>query len=171
MIVRYQRKIKRDNAIQMKKSALRKLKFYQAQRVVYDAKVCAIMDDFKKEWMREVNIHVPRWAQVLSLWFPPKVYSRVFFTLWPRECFQKIQNDIAKKPWPAWRKAFNKFAVVAIFNSVKFVFHDWLLYCFRFPLRTWGTKRVIYSEDHEQVTMDIYLWGELVYSKTRKIEL
>lgn len=171
MNVRFQRKIKRENNLQMKKSALRKIKDYHAYKMLYDEKVKDALDDFKKEWVREVNIHVPRWAQVLSLWFPPKVYSRIFFTLWSRERFLSFQNDVAKKPWSKWRKTFNKFSSAVLFNCVKFVGHDWLLYCFRFPLRTFGTRKVIYRESHEKITMEIYLWGQLVYSNSRKIDV
>lgn len=169
--MRFQRKINRENGKQMKKSALRKIKDYHAYKLLYSEKIKDVLEELKREWVRETNIHVPRWAQVLSLYFPPKVYSRVFFTLWRRDCFLKFQNEIAQKPWPRWRKWINKFLSASLFNVVKFVFHDWILYCFRRPLRTWGIRKVITRDSHEKVTMKIYYWGQEVYSTTKEVKV
>lgn len=169
--MRFQRKLNRENNQQMKKSAMRKIKDFHSYQLLFRIKEKEIMDEFKKEWVREVNAHVPRFCQIASLWFPPAVYTKIFFTLWPRERFLKFQNDIAVKPWPKWRKWINKAVSVALFNFVKFIGHDWLLFCFRYPLRTWGTRKVIYRSAHNKFTMDIYYWKQLIYSKTREIKL
>jgi hypothetical protein len=167
----FERKIKRRVGQQITKSVMRKYKEYDAYKIMYNAKLQDIFDELKREWVRETNIHVPRWCQILSLYFPPKVYSKIFHTLWPRECFLKYQNEIVSKPWPRWRKTVNKSCSAALYNVVKFVFHDWLLYCFRYPLRTWGIRRVIVRESHEKVKMDIYYWGNLVYSTTKVVKV
>ncbi len=169
--MKFQRKLTRANSQQMKKSALRKIKDFHAYQVLHQAKVQEIMAEFKKDWVDEVNMCVPRFCKIASLWFPPKVYSRVFFTLWRRDWFLRYINDIAVKPWPAWRKWLNKVPVAAVFNAVKFVGHDWLLYCFRYPLRTWGVRKVIYRSGPTKYTMDIYYWREKVYSKTREVKV
>lgn len=167
----FARKINRARNQRMTKAAMRRIKEYEAHNILYKVKYDKVMEELKKEWIREVNIHVPRWAQVLSLFTPPKVYSKVFFTLWPRDCFQKYQNEITKKAWPAWRKWLNKFACAAVFNAVKFIFHDWMLYLLKYPLRTWGTRRVIYRETPEKIVMKIYLWRQEVYSTVKEIKM
>lgn len=167
----FERKINRNKNQQVKKSLMRRYKDYAAYKILYDIKVKNVLEELHQEWIRETNIHVPRWCQVLSLYFPPKVYSRIFFTLWPRECFHKFQNEVTQKPWPKWRKAVNKFLSAALFNVLKFVFHDWLIYCFRRPLRTWGVRKVITRTHHDKVKMEIYCWGDLVYSTVKEVKV
>lgn len=160
-----QRKAQQD----IRKSVKRRLKDVDVYAYMYKVKRAEIMRLFKKDFKREAQHWVPRWAAVLSLFFPPRLYSAIFFSLWRPQRFVAFNDYVMMQPWGKIRKYINIFCCNIVFNVVKWLCHDWLLYI-RMKLRAWRMSVQIY-ERNGSITQDIYYGREKIYSRTEEITI
>lgn len=127
-----------------------------------------IFDEFKEDFKIEIELNVPRWAEVISLYIPPGIYRKIVNYVFNAQKLGDFIANVKKKPWTNNRKRLNIWGAVFVYRIAVFVLEDWVLGIRRF-FRTFGVSAIIFESREGYLKQVIKCWGKIVSEKEIKI--